>query len=58
MQRRLRYLSLLCLLTVSPLALGGCPGRDATVDGLASGLSDGIAAFVEDFLVDALSNDG
>lgn len=49
MNRRTRvWMVVVCLSTVAFVA--GCPGEDALIGGIAGGLSDGIAAIVQDLV--------
>ena len=51
-RRMLKLFSVVCL-SLLPF-VGGCPGEDAVIGGVADGVSGGVAAFVEGWLSDSL----
>ena len=58
MSDRIKTLCCLLLFALAPLTMGGCPGQDAFVGGVADGVTQGVAAVIENFFADALDNDG
>lgn len=58
MSNRSKTLCGLLLFALTPLTMGGCPGEDALRGGVVDGISGGVAAAIQDFVADALDNDG
>lgn len=58
MKHRMKAVCCLLMIAFSSLAMGGCPGQDAFVGGVADGLTDGVATVIGDFFANALNNDG
>ena len=57
MNHRKKTLCCLLLIALLPLTMGGCSGRGVLVDGVANGISGGIAGVIEHFVINAVEND-
>lgn len=57
MNHRKKTLCCLLLMALSPLTMGGCSGRGVFVDGVANGITGGIAGVIEHLVIDAVDYD-